>query len=115
MLCGRISLIDDDLFLVKKDVICRNISERQFEAHRKYVDVHYLLSGTEYIGWRNVADLNSISKPYDLESDSVIFADPVLDLIMLHPGDIAIFFPEDAHVPEIGNGYIRKMVAKVKL
>ena len=32
----------------------------------------------------------------------------------LSPGEFVIFFPEDAHAPCIGEGVIRKMVAKVR-
>lgn len=115
MSSGKVSLLDDDLVIFKKDVICKSSREQQYEAHRKYIDVHYLLAGTEIIGWKNLSELSNMAKPYDVDSDSVIFADSISNLILLHPGDIVICFPEDAHAPEIGNGYIRKVVAKIKI
>jgi len=33
----------------------------------------------------------------------------------MRPGQCLVVYPEDAHAPLIGNGRIRKLVAKVKL
>ena len=42
------------------------------------------------------------------------YRDPVEMVFTLSPGEFVIFFPEDAHAPCIGEGVIRKMVAKVR-
>ena len=46
--------------------------------------------------------------------DFTFYRDPVERVFTLSPGEFVIFFPEDAHAPCIGEGVIRKMVAKVR-
>ena len=67
---------------------------------------------------RESAALDDVSeeiKPYDPEGDCALYADRPTSWLHLVPGQVAVFFPEDAHAPVIGEGKIRKMIAKVKI
>ena len=73
------------------------------------------LSGQESYGWKAKSRLGEESAPYNKEGDYTFYKDRVEDVLFtLSPGEFVIFFPEDAHAPCIGEGVIRKMVAKVK-
>src|SRR5262245_2379075 len=39
-----------------------------FEAHRSYIDIQYVASGDEIIGWASI-DHGSVKTPYDTEHD----------------------------------------------
>lgn len=90
------------------------------EAHRKYIDVQYVVSGVEWIGYASLAG-QEIHKPYDEERDLIFYnTDP--SLIRMDPGMFAIFFPGDLHMPGIdrdnpGGGLpsveVKKVVVKV--
>ena len=45
----------------------------------------------------------------------ILYADRPTSWLHLVPGQVAVFFPEDAHAPIIGEGKIRKMIGKVKI
>ena len=54
-----------------------------------------------------------ISQPYDAEKDLTLYYDFPTTYTKLYPGQFAVYFPEDGHAPGIGQGNIRKVVAKV--
>ena len=72
------------------------------------------LSGGEGYGWKAKSLLGEERAPYDAAGDFTFYRDPVDSVFTLAPGEFVIFFPEDAHAPCIGEGVIRKMVAKIK-
>ena len=92
------------------------------EAHRKFVDVQYIVSGVEWIGYAPLAAQDE-AKPYDEERD-IIFYRAETSLVAMDAGMFAIFYPEDLHMPGIdrdnpGGGLpsveIKKVVVKVPL
>jgi YhcH/YjgK/YiaL family protein len=82
------------------------------ESHRRFIDIQYVLSGAEAMGWRHTEGLAQ-SAPYDAERDIVFYHDPPTVWASVPPGYFAIFFPEDAHAPLAGCGPIHKVVAKI--
>jgi YhcH/YjgK/YiaL family protein len=87
--------------------------EAKLEAHRKYIDVQVVLSGTDEMGWKNKGICTQRQSAYDAESDVEFFSDPPDAWIPVGPGAFAIFFPEDAHAPAIGSGELHKVILKV--
>lgn len=83
------------------------------EAHRRYIDIHVPVKGTETIGWAPVASMRHPRAGYDAERDVIFYGDAATSLLHLHVGQIAIFFPDDAHAPNIGLGNHRKLCIKI--
>ena len=94
---------------------CMPAEKQVLEVHRDYIDVQILLEGRETMGWKALEDVIDEVKPYDPEGDCALYADRPTSWLHLVPGQVAVFFPEDAHAPVIGEGKIRKMIAKVKI
>lgn len=70
------------------------------EAHRRYVDVQYLLRGREVIQWAPLASLTTVARPYDAEQDAGLFAaDAGVASVPVSAGQFMILFPDDAHAP----------------
>ena len=91
-------------------------TEKSFEAHKKYIDIHYCISGSEGIGCADVSTLEPITE-YDEENDYFLLSGEYQKVI-LREGDFCIVFPEDAHIPMMcgfTGGKLLKAVAKVKL
>lgn len=86
----------------------------KLEAHRKYIDVQYTLSGAEVIGWKNTSRCQK-SEGYDPARDLEFFADAAEVFAETPAGAFMILFPEDAHAPMSGTGALRKLVVKVAL
>ena len=71
-------------------------SERKIETHRNYLDIQYVLSGTEAMGYIPMEGL-TVSEAY---TPDVEFYNTDADiLIPAEAGTFMIFFPQDAHRP----------------
>ncbi|MBT3191276.1 MAG: YhcH/YjgK/YiaL family protein [Verrucomicrobia bacterium] len=88
------------------------------EAHRRYVDIQMLLSGSERIEWWPTRTLKTV-QPYVPDRDIAFYAQPDHPGISveLKPGRFALFFPEDAHMPGLhaatDSSPVKKVVIKI--
>lgn len=86
------------------------------EVHRKYIDLQYILEGEEIIYVANIADCAN-SKGYNEENDLEFFESfENLSELVMKKGDWAIFYPDDAHIPQIElneSVKVKKIVVKI--
>lgn len=89
--------------------------EKQFEAHRDFLDIHFIISGVEKFGYADIEKLSE-TKGYDAENDYLLLSGNV-DVVTLKKGDFCVVFPEDAHIPVMGKGEgkLKKAIVKIKL
>lgn len=88
-------------------------NEARTETHRRYIDIQYVVDGTDRIGWLPVSDCRE-PKGYSDEKDVEFYADRPDLWFDLAAGQFAIFFPHDAHAPMANEGRpIVKIVIKV--
>ncbi len=90
----------------------RAVEDGLLEGHRTYLDIQYIISGSESMGWSPRSDLPT-AEEYDAEKDLEFFKGSPESILTVPPGSFAIFFPSDAHLPLIGNGPIHKVIVKV--
>ncbi len=83
------------------------------EAHKRYIDIQVPLKGIEVMGWTPIEDLKNVLQPYNEEKDVAFYGDSPMTLVNVLPGQMAIFFPEDGHAPNIGIGNHRKLCIKI--
>ena len=93
----------------------RGLNGAKLEAHRKYIDIQYVVSGNELIGWRNLATCQTTGQGYNEDKDIEFFTARPNVWIRVPPDSLAIFFPEDAHAPLAGDGRVHKIVLKVAI
>jgi biofilm protein TabA len=114
----RYDIDGDNIFATVSEYISKNEESAQFEAHRKYIDIQYVVSGKELI---NIAPLTSVKEvltPYDASKDIEFVTVSKLIYLKASPSDFFIFFPGDAHRPGLKDGEnspVRKVVVKVKV
>ena len=72
-------------------------AKKPVEAHKKYIDIHYIVSGSEKFGYANTLKLKPTCE-YNEELDYV-FLEGNVDMITLSDGDFVITYPDDAHLP----------------
>lgn len=65
------------------------------EAHRKYIDVHYMTSGKELARQAFIDDVNLDF--YDEERDYAAVSGELPNVFVLKEGDMLVAYPEDAH------------------
>ena len=89
-----------------------------FESHKQYIDVQFILEGEEVIEVKNIEALE-VNMPYDETMDLIKYKDTTeSSKIILKKGDVAIFYPEDAHMPCIQinkSSKVIKTVVKVSI
>lgn len=89
---------------------------KPFEAHRKFIDIHYVLSGGEVFGHSDIKKL-TVTKKYDNTTDCQFLEGDAKEIV-LNEGDFLIAFPEDAHIPSMKSASDKPLirtVAKIKL
>lgn len=110
---GRLDLFEDDLFV---NIMPVQLSlTNNWEAHREYIDLQIVLKNTEYMDYAPLEKISGFT-PYDATRDIQQSKDPFPGTrLVVETGMFALFFPEDAHRPGIGNGQGRKAVFKIKV
>ncbi|MEJ5264616.1 MAG: YhcH/YjgK/YiaL family protein [Bacteroidales bacterium] len=87
----------------------------RWEAHRKYLDIQYLVWGEEKIGYGAGDDFRCI-EPYDEAKDIAFFSGSGYEL-PLGNGFFVVLFPGEYHMPGIiahAPALVRKVVVKVQ-
>jgi biofilm protein TabA len=85
----------------------------KLEAHRRYIDIQYSITGADVIGWKPAATCRDPEQAYDEKSDCQLFRDAADSWVTVPQGNFGIFFPQDAHAPTAADGPIHKVVLKV--
>lgn len=109
---GKYEILGDRVYALVARENGRKVSDTQLEGHRKHIDIQYVISGDESMGWAPREGLAS-SVDYDAEKDLEFFEGEPVSFMRVPPGSFAVFLPTDAHLPLIGNGSIHKVVVKV--
>ncbi|HXC03129.1 MAG TPA: YhcH/YjgK/YiaL family protein [Bacteroidia bacterium] len=113
---GKHEIEGEDLFAVINEYETKDESECVLEAHRKYLDIQYMLSGSEQIGISTLYKQEPV-KAYNDKDDYALYSDK-LSFFQLKSGTFAIFFPEDLHMPGVKDQHpskIRKVIVKVRI
>lgn len=115
---GRVEIDDAGLFALVQSYNSKARGDViRFEAHRKYIDIQYVVSGEEYEGWATLSKID-VTVAYIPEKD-VLFGPVAADditLVRLKAGQVAVFYPTDAHAPMLAidePSPIKKIVVKV--
>jgi YhcH/YjgK/YiaL family protein len=112
---GKYPIDGENIFELVSEYKTKPESEGKLEAHRKYIDVQYVISGEELMGYVPLGGQRILDQ-YKEENDIVFFTGDK-SFTKVSEGMFAIFFPEDVHMPGISTGKIsdvKKLVIKVR-
>lgn len=112
---GRYDLDGDNLFVILNDYETVHPEEGQLEGHHTYIDVQYMVRGTEWVGYAPLTG-QSVAADYDPEEDCILYTGEA-NFFKFDQGMFAVFFPHDLHLPGTGEQptSVRKVVIKVKI
>jgi biofilm protein TabA len=114
---GKHEVMGDSLIMIVEHVEGKGRDFARLEAHRKYIDVQYIIPGkgavAQEFGWRPTANCTQTTTAYDKEKDFVFFGDQPELWLPVPPGHFVVFFPGDAHAPVATPTKIHKAVIKV--
>jgi len=110
---GRHEVGGDRIYAIISKGPGRTRAQAMLEAHRKYIDIQYVISGIDEMGWKSLAECGQASQEYDRDKDVTFYPDAPAEWVKVRAGSFAVFFPQDAHAPSVGHGEIHKAVVKV--
>lgn len=114
----RYDIDGDNLFATVSEYISKNEEAAKFEAHRKYIDIQYVISGKEIMSIAPLVKAKEVIVPYDAAKDIEFLTVNKVVNFKASPSNFFIFFPDDAHRPGLKDGVnspVRKIVIKVKV
>lgn len=114
----RYDIDGDNLYVSVSEYLTKNEEDALYEAHRKYIDIQYVVSGREVIGIAPLAEKGAVEESYDPVRDIEFFTIDKVVNYEADPEKFFIFFPEDAHRPGLkynDNSLVRKIVVKLKI
>lgn len=110
---GKHAIDGQQVFAIVAHDIGRSRDGAFLEFHRKYIDIQYVVSGREAIGWQPIGSCRQEKQAYNSDTDLGFFSDRPTSWFDVAPRSFAIFFPEDAHAPLASTGSVHKVVIKV--
>lgn len=102
----------DALYVTRFDYETIPLGDAFFEAHRKYLDIHIMLSGCEQVG---IAHPDTLEL-FEHRDDFYAYHGNAGQTLRLCPGDFLVVFPGDAHrikVQTDGPQRVSKVVFKI--
>ena len=126
---GKTVVDGENLYVLVNEYSTRTADTVILESHRRYVDVQLMLVGAEWMGFRTLEDdLPVEDGGYDDAKDIVFYPKSVMPFwtsdaespnkFAVHPGEFAIFAPDDIHASQICIGQpasVRKLIAKCRI
>jgi YhcH/YjgK/YiaL family protein len=112
---GRMDIDGDNLYVLVQEYVTKPVEKGIWEAHRKYIDVQHMVSGTERMG---VANLRTMQLGEYIPERDFQPMSGTGNHVDVFAGAFVIFFPDDAHMPGLQADQpesIRKVVLKVKI
>lgn len=98
----------------------RQMMDKVFpESHQRYLDIHFICSGEDSVGFAFAKDVLEVRTPYD-ETRDVIFYNRLLEeqFFKMREGDFWIVFPNEIHrstMAEARGAQLRKIVIKISM
>jgi len=110
---GRHEIDGERMYALVQEYDTKPKEEGKWEAHRRYIDLQYVVKGMEGIGYANIHHLNQ--GEYDPAKDFLALQGEG-DLVSVRAGSFVLLFPEDAHMPGMAIGRpapVKKIVLKI--
>lgn len=105
------------VFVIEQAYETKPRSEGFFESHRNYIDVQAMFEGEELMEVADVVRM-TVREPYNAGRDLLVYEDRQdASTLRILPGEAAVFFPVDVHMPSLRVRaepvLVRKCVVKV--
>ncbi|WP_342438654.1 YhcH/YjgK/YiaL family protein [Paenibacillus sp. FSL L8-0436] len=109
--------VNEEMFYFINEYETKDAGDCFWEAHRINLDLHYILEGTERIGYSAIEQLK-VRDEYSPEKEAVFFTGALVSAVTAGPGALVVCYPQDGHMTGIEAGKkeaVRKVVLKIKL
>lgn len=116
---GRYEVQGEDLFFIVQEYTTAPFEEGRLEIHRRYLDIQYIASGREAIGFCPLEGL--LEDELYSESRDIAFyrSHRAISRLVLETGMFAVFFPQEPHMPARQAADkpepVKKIVVKIRM
>ena len=113
---GRHDIDGDHVYVNVLNYDTKDEAECVWEAHRKYLDLHYIINGQEMIALSHISNMHV--GEYEDESDYVHVIGDTDSKIFIKHGSVILLYPDDVHKTAISgfcSSKIKKCVFKIKI
>ena len=112
---GRYEIDGSNLYVLVQEYETKPAAEKKFEIHKNYIDIQYIISGDELMGYESLDKLTPMG---DYKPDvQLFFMNEEYDKFVLRDGDFVVFFPNEPHAPGAAANDlpspVRKIVVKI--
>jgi YhcH/YjgK/YiaL family protein len=110
---GKHPIDGKNVFAAVSEYNQKSAEDAKWESHNNYIDIQFMITGSEVIGYSAVGNCEA-KEEYNSEKDITFLHKPEqADYATIDTCKFAIYFPQDAHQPGIGNASVKKIVVKV--
>ena len=95
---GKYEIDGESLYVIVQEYLTKPIEQGRWEAHRRYIDLQYVIRGTERIGYAHLSRL--LPDVYDVNKDFLPLSGQG-DILTVQEGSFMLLLPEDGHMPGI--------------
>ncbi|WP_339653637.1 YhcH/YjgK/YiaL family protein [Flavobacterium frigidarium] len=115
MASGTYDIEDKAVFAIVQEYDTKEEKDCVLEGHTKYIDIQYIIEGSELMGVAAKRDQKVVTS--DLDKDYTFYEGDTA-YIKLTEGMFTVFFPDDLHRPSVQDGKsskVKKVVVKVQI
>jgi biofilm protein TabA len=110
--CNKI-VLDENCFVLEQAYVTKNKEDCLYESHKTYIDIQYMFKGDEIMEVENVNNL-TVTTEYNPNLDYAKYAQTENSSILkIRENELAIFYPNDAHMPCIKIDENKKIIKAV--
>jgi len=93
-------MLSEDIYVLKQAYYTKNRKDCFFEAHKKYIDIQFMVKGEEYMDICGLDSLEIINE-YVEKTDFAHYKgkEDGISKLLIRENCLAIFYPSDAHQP----------------
>jgi YhcH/YjgK/YiaL family protein len=115
---GRHEVEGEDLYVMISTYIPQAKQLKKIESHEKYIDIQYVISGEEIMGYSNFSPATQVAENKLAECDAIFYRQAFHESdILVFAGMYVVFFPWDIHRPSCSSSpgvQVRKAVVKLR-
>jgi YhcH/YjgK/YiaL family protein len=112
---GTYEIDGENIFAIVQEYNTKPSSSAKWEAHKKYIDIQYMVSGKEKMGFTDSQKV-IVLQEYHQGNDIILYKGEG-NFLIADEGHFAIFFPSDIHMPQLALNIpkeVKKVVVKVR-
>ena len=113
---GKYEIDGSNIYALVQSYETKPEEKGAWEAHRKYIDIQYLVSGTERMGCANLEAM-TVCREYT-EAEDYLLLEGKGNFFLIEPKNFVIFMPQDVHMPGSAATrpqVVKKVVVKVRI